>query len=200
MNTGLREQKKRATRVAIADIATGLFERDGFDAVSIAQIAGEAGVAKMTVTNYFARKEDLVFDRHEQVVSALAATVTHRAAGESPLEAIRRDYLAAVARHDVMIGFGRVSFARMIEQSPTLVARLRELMDLRERALADVLREVLDVDDVMALFHAARLASVHRILFTEARRSLLAGHSAEDLERFLTSAATRMFDLLAVDF
>ena len=53
-----------------------MFARHGFEAVTIAQVAEAAGVAKMTVTNYFPRKEDLVYDRYEEIVRGLA-----RAAG-----------------------------------------------------------------------------------------------------------------------
>ena len=73
MSTGLRERRKQETRQATADVATELFVARGFDEVTIAQVADAAGVAKMTVTNYFPRKEDLVFDRAEGVVRSLAA-------------------------------------------------------------------------------------------------------------------------------
>ena len=56
---GLRERKKLATRRAISDIATGLFMERGFDNVTVAEVAEVANVAKMTVFNYFPRKEDL---------------------------------------------------------------------------------------------------------------------------------------------
>jgi AcrR family transcriptional regulator len=196
MTAGLRDRKKQATRLAISDIATTLFEQHGFDAVSIAQVAAAAGVAKMTVTNYFPRKEDLVFDRHEQLMGALARVVADRNPGESPLDAVRRDYLDAVARRDVTLGFSRVSFARMIEDSPVLLAALSDYMHQRELALAAVLRDEEGLDDVMAQFKAAQLGSVHRILFADARHRTLAGESREQIQVALADAATRMFDSL----
>ncbi|TMR06256.1 TetR/AcrR family transcriptional regulator, partial [Nonomuraea turkmeniaca] len=69
---GLREQKKRETRQAISDHATQLFLERGFDRTTIADIAAAARVAKMTVTNYFPRKEDLALDHHEAFVAGLA--------------------------------------------------------------------------------------------------------------------------------
>jgi len=56
MAPGLRERRKQETRQAISDIATRMFVTRGFDDVTIAQVADAAGVAKMTVTNYFPRK------------------------------------------------------------------------------------------------------------------------------------------------
>ncbi|MGI5289742.1 TetR/AcrR family transcriptional regulator [Nonomuraea polychroma] len=133
---GLREQKKRETRQAISDHATQLFLERGFDRTTIADIATAARVAKMTVTNYFSRKEDLALDHHEIFVAGLAEAVSGREPGESALGAVRRAYMAALERRDPIIGFTRQDFARMIADSPTLVARLRDLHDQREEALA----------------------------------------------------------------
>lgn len=196
MTSGLRERKKQATRQAISDMATLMFERDGFDGVSIAQVAAEAGVSKMTVTNYFPRKEDLVFDRAEFVIKGLAAAVARRPTGERVLAAVRRDYLDAVAKRSPIVGFSRVTFARMFEASPVLQARMREMLDQRERTLADLLRDSLPLDDVMAQFYAAQLGTVQRILATEARHRVIAGVPPDELEQFLRESATAMFDLL----
>jgi AcrR family transcriptional regulator len=196
MASGLRERKKQATRQAISDIATMMFERDGFDAVSIAQVAAEADVAKMTVTNYFARKEDLVFDRADFVIGELAATVAERPPGQTPLEAARAGFLAAVQARSPLVGYARASFARMVDGSPVLVARYREMMDLRDRRLADQLRDEFALPDSIAQFHAAQLGSVLRIVTGEARRLLIEGISLDDLQVFLSNTGGRMFDLL----
>src|SRR6185437_7072503 len=98
---GLRERRKQETRQAISDIATQMFADHGFEDVTIAQVADAAGVAEMTVTNYFPRKEDLVFDRADAVIRHLADVIAARAPGESMLAAVRRDYAEAIARADV---------------------------------------------------------------------------------------------------
>jgi AcrR family transcriptional regulator len=136
---GLREMKKQQTRRSISDQATRLFLRHGFDRVTIADVAAAAQVAKMTVTNYFPRKEDLALDLHEEFTGLLARTVAGRAPGESALAALRRAFLDAAARHDPVIGFAGPDFARMVTESPALVSRLREFHEEREDALAAVL-------------------------------------------------------------
>jgi AcrR family transcriptional regulator len=78
---GLRAWKKERTRLAISDVATGLFMRDGFEAVTVAQIAAAAEVSVKTVFNYFPSKEDLFFDRADDVVDALAAAIVDRPPG-----------------------------------------------------------------------------------------------------------------------
>ena len=59
----LRESKKKETRQRISDTATALFYVHGFEAVTVDEIAVAAKVSKMTVFNYFARKEELILDR-----------------------------------------------------------------------------------------------------------------------------------------
>lgn len=196
MTTGLRDRKKLQTRQAISDVATQMFAIQGFDVVTIAQVAEEAGVAKMTVTNYFPRKEDLVFDRAEAIVQSLAATISRRAPGESLLTAMRHDYAEAIARGDGALGLGGADFVRMVEASPVLIARGREISEQREGALADAIAAETGSGDVMHRIVAAQLASVHRILYAEASRRSLAGEPREQIQAVLTAEASRAFDLL----
>jgi AcrR family transcriptional regulator len=194
--TGLRERKKRETRQQISDVATAMFAERGFDAVTISQVAEAAGVAKMTVTNYFPRKEDLVFDRAETVVARLAAAVAARAPGESLLTAIRRDYAQAAARADVTLGLSGPEFAAMIEASPVLVSRSREMLDQREQALGDAIAAETGVDDPQQRVVAALLASVHRVLSGEAWRRSRAGQPRPQIVAVLAAEAQRAFDRL----
>ena len=196
MAPGLRERRKQETRQAISDIATQMFADRGFDTVTIAEVAEAAGVAKMTVTNYFPRKEDLVFDRAEAVIRHLANVIAARAPGESMLAAIRRDYADAVARADITIGLSSPAFARMILSSPALIGRVREMLDQREQALGDAIAAETGTDGPQERLAAALLSSVHRVLSAEASRRSLAGQPREQICAVLADAATRAFDLL----
>lgn len=196
MATGLRERRKQQTRQAISDIATVMFVERGYDVVTIADVAQAAGVAKMTVTNYFPRKEDLVYDRYEEIVSGLARAVQDRAPGESPLAAVRRDYAEAVARRDVTIGVSSPAFPRMVAASPVLTARIREILDQREAALAAVLTAEAGTQDPLHAIVAAQLAAVHRALYFEGSRRCLDGQDMSEAADALGAAATRAFDLL----
>jgi AcrR family transcriptional regulator len=196
MPTGLRERKKQQTRQEISDIATGMFAQHGFEAVTIAQVAAAAGVSKMTVTNYFARKEDLVYDRYEEIVRGLARAAQDRAPGESLLTAVRRDYAGAVTRRDVTIGIASPAFPAMVEASPVLKARIREILDLRETALAAVITAEAGTPDPLHAVVAAQLASVHRALYFEGFRRCLAGQGMAEVADALGTAAAVAFDLL----
>ncbi|MBC6463345.1 TetR/AcrR family transcriptional regulator [Actinomadura sp. HBU206391] len=195
---GLRALKKQQTRQAISDQATRLFLERGFDKVTIAEVAAAAEVAKMTVTNYFPRKEDLALDLHEEFVGGLAHAVAERAPGESALAALRRDYLAAVARHDPVIGFSGSAFARMITGSPALLARLREFHEQREAALAIVLADETGAGahDIHPRVAAAQLGGAHRVLFDETMRQTLQGRRDQEIAAALADAVRTAFDLL----
>ncbi|TDD31598.1 TetR family transcriptional regulator [Actinomadura sp. KC06] len=199
---GLREMKKQQTRENISHEATRLFLRHGFDRVTIADVAAAAQVAKMTVTNYFPRKEDLALDLHEAFVQRLARTVADRAPGESALAALRRGFLHAVERRDPVIGFSGAGFARMITGSPALVARLREFHEEREDALAAVLAEDTGAapDDPLPRLAAAQLAGVHRVLFDETLRRTLNGETDDEIAAAVTATARLAFDLLEPSF
>ncbi|WP_242891559.1 TetR family transcriptional regulator [Actinomadura litoris] len=195
---GLRELKKQQTRQNISHQATRLFLRHGFDQVTIADVAAAAQVAKMTVTNYFPRKEDLALDLHEVFVGLLARTVAERAPGESALAALRRAFLAAVSRHDAVIGFSGPEFARMITESPALVARIREFHEEREDALADVLARETGAApaDLLPRLVAAQFGGVHRVLFQETLRRTIDGQGQEEIAAALAESGRAAFDLL----
>jgi len=95
MQGGLRERKKAATRRAISDIATRLFEERGFEQVTVAEIAAAAEVSIKTIFNYFGTKEELFFDREEELLGLMLETLRGRTPGASPTAAMRPGMLDA---------------------------------------------------------------------------------------------------------
>jgi len=180
----------------ISDAATRMFAERGFEEVTISQVAEAAGVSKMTVTNYFPRKEDLVFDRAEGIVTHLAEVIAAREPGESMLAAIRRDYAAAVARADVTLGLSSPQFARMINDSEALTGRGLQMQAQREAALGDAIAAETGEDTPRQRLIAALLCAPHRVLYAEAARRSLAGEPREQTCSALAEAATAAFDLL----
>ncbi|WP_067701906.1 TetR/AcrR family transcriptional regulator [Nocardia jejuensis] len=195
---GLRERKKQQTRQNISNTATLLFLERGFDNVTIAEIAVAADVAKMTVTNYFPRKEDLVLDLHDEFTGGLARIVRERRAGESALAALRDAYLAAAANQDAVVGFSGPEFARLLTDSPALVGRLREFHEERERLLAAQLAAETDsaAGDFAPRVAAALLGGVHRALFEETVRRTVEGESNQSISEVLTGYINESFETL----
>ncbi|MET9831791.1 TetR family transcriptional regulator [Streptomyces sp. NPDC006385] len=196
--TGLREAKKQETRQLISDHATRLFIAQGFEQTTIAEIAAAARVAKKTVTNYFARKEELALDHQEQFAASLAHAVAARQQGESALAALRRAFSDAVAAQDPVAGFSGQEFARMIADSPTLSACLRGLHDQREHQLAQALAEATGAqpDDITVRTAAGLLGALHRVLFHRIQELTLAGHPNDRIAQAIATEARQAFDLV----
>ncbi len=125
---GLRDRKKQETRQAISNVATLLFVEHGFDQVSVTDVAREAGVARKTVFNYFARKEDLVFDREDEVRELVRTALADRG-GQAPVRAFQSLMRRLVdQQHPVFRITDRpIRFWRMVAESPALTARACEL-------------------------------------------------------------------------
>ncbi|MEV0347050.1 TetR/AcrR family transcriptional regulator [Nonomuraea sp. NPDC050680] len=195
---GLRESKKQETRQLISDHATRLFIAQGFEQTTIAEIAAAARVAKKTVTNYFARKEDLALDHQDAFIASLAHTVTARRDGESALAALRRAFADAATAMDPVAGFSGPAFARMVAASPTLSTCLRGLHDQREHALAHALAAAVGAppEDVTVRTAAALLGTVHRILFQRIQDLTLADRPNGEIAETVAAEAVRAFDML----
>ena len=192
---GLRERKKRHTRQQIFDAAHRLFREQGFDAVTVAEIARAADVSEVTVFNYFPTKEDLFYGGMQFFEEQLIDAVRGRRQGESALGAFRRrvlegtDALATRERVDAIR-----TAARAISTSPSLLGRERDIVDRYTRELAGVLAEETGAapDDVEPLAAAGAMMVVHRMLVEYVRRRVLAGRPRNLAEDF-KSQAVRAF-------
>ncbi|HEY2057552.1 MAG TPA: TetR/AcrR family transcriptional regulator [Amycolatopsis sp.] len=193
MSTGLRAQKKQETRQNISHVATRLFIDRGFDVVTIAEVAEAARVAKMTVTNHFARKEDLVFDIRTEFVVWPAELVRQRPS-DTAFEAIRDGFFAALDERSALLGFAEVPFVRMIRDSERLVSALTEMHLDRERELAGALLDRDPRGGILPRAAAAHLTSVLRLLFDDVWDLTFAG--AADLVPKVRRSARKAFDQL----
>lgn len=96
----LRERKRLATMRRVQTVALELFERRGFDEVTVEEIAAAAEVSPSTVYRSFGTKEHMViWDEYDP--GALEA-ITRELDHHPPLEAIRR-----VVRATVVEAFAR---------------------------------------------------------------------------------------------
>src|SRR5439155_22723039 len=193
---GLRERKKAHTRRAIAEAAQKLFAERGFENVTVAEVARKADVSEGTVFNYFPTKEELFYSGMEAFEAALVDAVRDRPAGESVLEAFRRFVLErsrgleAQERADVIVTAGRI-----INASPTLQAREREIVASYPAALAVLIAEETKAraGDVEPLAVANALMGVQRALTDRVRASVLDGLRGPELAAYARSQGRRAF-------
>lgn len=160
------------TRRKISDVATVLFLDRGFDAVTVADVARQAGVSSVTVFKHFPRKEDLLFDREEDAVEILRAAVRDRDPGIDALTSLREAAFRLVDdRHALSaVKQGSIPFFRTVAGSPALIARAREI----GAELQQALESELDADEQFggdpALFAALVIAGYTTVMTETARR------------------------------
>ncbi|WP_394835643.1 TetR/AcrR family transcriptional regulator [Pendulispora rubella] len=171
---GLRARKKRETRQLISDVATALFIERGFDAVTIAEIAEMANVSKVTVFNYFPRKEDLFFDREQEMRDVACNALARRARGQSPLTVLCDLARELVDGEHPFAKFtdGVSQFWSTVEASPALRARAREMRDEFEADLAAMLADAAGArkDDPAARILAGGVLTGWILAYAEALR------------------------------
>ncbi len=92
--TGRREASKQATSAALRAAAMRLFAEQGYDATTVADIAGAARVTHRTFYRYFDSKEALLSDEFGSWLTMLAGAIRSRPAAEPPLTAVRRAMLS----------------------------------------------------------------------------------------------------------
>lgn len=85
--TGLRERKKLAAMRRIQEVALDLFERAGYENVTIEQIAAAADVSPSSVYRYFGTKEQVVL--WDEGDLQFLAVVRQNLTDHSPVDAVR---------------------------------------------------------------------------------------------------------------
>lgn len=142
---GLRARKKAQTRTAIQDAALTLFERQGYAATTIAEIAAAADVSERTFFRYFPTKEDVVqFDRFDvSMVEAFREQPPHLGVMDAARNAIE-ETLAAAPPGELQAELLR---HRLLREEPELRATLvttissGEMPELFTQALTERLGE-----------------------------------------------------------
>ncbi len=185
------------TRARISEVATRLFLERGFDTVTVAEVAKEAGVSSVTVFKHFPRKEDLLLDRTVDAVELLRSAVRDRAPGIDVLASLRDTAVRLVDDRHALSGVadGSIPFFRTVAASPALVARAREIASDLQQTLA----EELDRDPAFAgdatLLAAFFIAGYSTVLVETARR-LIAGEPPGAVADDHRARLERLFDAL----
>jgi AcrR family transcriptional regulator len=175
--------------VRIVDAAADLFAERGFDAVSVVEIARQAGVVEKTVFNHFPMKEGLVFDADPPMREALLDAVRTRPSGES---------VSAAAGSFVVAAEGVARMARVIRGSRTLQVREREILGELTDALAGLIAEETRAwpGQVEPWLAAHAVLGLYASLLELARNRILAGVTGPELSGELRRQGRRGLALL----
>lgn len=160
------ELRARAVRAAVE-----LFERDGFEATSVAEIAAAAGISRATFFRQVGGKEDAVFADHAPLLERLEARMHRRLADESidPHAVVCEASLQVFTHLAQDLPAARRRYA-VVRSVPAL--REREIVTERryERLFVQVLRAHLPQADALGtVVFAAAVTAAHN----HALRSLL---------------------------
>jgi len=192
---GLRERKKRATRTLIADTALRLFAERGFDQTTVAEVAEAAGVSVKTVFNYFPAKEDLFFDRADEVEQLWLDAVAGHRPGEPLLAGLRRRVLSRFADHP---SGPSGQFRKVLAGSTLLQARGQQMWAGHEDAIAHALAGLLgaDSEDPTARVLAHQVLSIHPMVLRMVEVWTQQGAAPDEVRDRALCLINRAFDIL----
>ncbi|GAB3396662.1 TetR/AcrR family transcriptional regulator [Amycolatopsis echigonensis] len=148
----LRERKRARTRQALIDAATDLFERNGYDETTIADIAAAAEIGTRTFFSYFASKEELVFPDAESRVQALLDALANRAPDDRPIDLLVRVLCHGDEVSNDIIGKLTPLRMRLLQTVPAVQGRALQIQFDAERRIAGILAEAFpdELDDLSA--------------------------------------------------
>ncbi|TDN56514.1 TetR/AcrR family transcriptional regulator [Scandinavium goeteborgense] len=188
-----RSRKRLETRRNISYAATGLFAEKGFDNVTIDEIASAADVGRMTVFNHFPRKEDMFFDRDDEIRQTVANALRQRNDAESPIESLRLLAHRLIAEERPFLQFSDASqgFIAIVNGSETLKARARAIRDEVANGVAAELAHCAGREDVDA---DAQLAAALQLACWST--ALISAHEAFAQSLDATRAAATFLELV----
>ena len=143
---GLREQKKRQTRMAMHRAALELVVENGLSAVTAQMIAERAGVSTRTFFNHWATKESAILgvvgDEGKRAITSLRDKLEVMPVREA-LRAMMRE---AIANVPVDQGLRELK-KKVMEQEPSLHLVNSGNLQTMQTELVEVLAEALDGED-----------------------------------------------------
>ncbi|TDC03675.1 TetR/AcrR family transcriptional regulator [Nonomuraea longispora] len=192
MAEGIRERKKRRTREALIAAAVELFQRQGYEATTVAQIAAAADVSTRTFFLHFPTKEDVVLAGGGARVELAVRVIEQRGPDET-----MRDVLAAavecmigeVAGSELATGIADVRVRLMLTVPELQAWMLRRLLDAQRRIVDALCRSYPEEDDVVAV--AAQVGALVGAVTSAATYALRRGDPPEEVTAAMRAAAGR---------
>jgi AcrR family transcriptional regulator len=151
----LRERKRARTRQALVEAAVDLFERNGYERTTIADIAVAADIGTRTFFSYFATKEELLFPESDDRIRAAVDAIRNRRPADGPVDVLLRGLGDAGATSDDMTGRIARLRTRLMRETPVLLGRAMQIQlaggNVIARELAAAYPERLDEVSAAAL-------------------------------------------------
>ena len=174
-----RAARREGTRQALFASAMTLFGQQGYDAVTVDDIAARAGVSRRTFFRYFATKDAVLLDHSERRLAVLRRHLGRSPVGAPGHQLVRRALQALVhrasAEREELLAVERVTRA-----SSALIARqLEQDIDL-ENTIADAIQRA-DGGGAAGRLRAEVCAAAVVGAWRSTLRAWFAGGCADDL-------------------
>ena len=137
----LREQKKLDTKKLLIDTAFTLFEKRGFAATSVDEVARSAKVSRSTFFRYFDSKEGVVFATQEESGSGFVKALEARPPEEPALLAFERCLIELAEQSGEEDKRMALRFMRLLDESPQLRARYVQNLERWAQLIAKAMAE-----------------------------------------------------------
>jgi AcrR family transcriptional regulator len=154
---GLRDRKRLRTRQALISAAMRLFEENGYEQTTVAEIAAAAEVSTKTFFNHFASKDEVLFPHLSGRIDDAVAVIERRKPAENIPDVLMRamEYMLADAVRDELDGGLASVRLPMIISVPSVQAATLHRYFQAEARLAEALHhaypEVLDAPTAAAV-------------------------------------------------
>ena len=135
---GLRARKHRETLARITDAGISLFLEKGYQATTLDEIAGAAGISRRSFFHYFKSKDDILLQLQSGMGDMIAEAVRQAPQGVRPLEAVRDAVLeicSAIPADEML------ALDRLMRSSDAVMARKQASYVEHENTLFEALRE-----------------------------------------------------------
>jgi AcrR family transcriptional regulator len=152
---GLRESKKRATRVALSRATIRLTLERGWKNVTVEEIAAAAGVSERTFRNYFSGKAAAVAGLHLDRMVHIADDLRARPADEPLWDAVTEVVVAHFTPPEAASHAGdrqRADSMRLLLAEPALHGELAKANAAAQAALAAAIAERTGTDLVRDIY------------------------------------------------
>lgn len=138
----LRDRTRRAVQGELVDVAIRLFIQNGYDEITVEQIAEAAGMSKRSFFRYFPSKDALLLGKYDRLGEDFAVALSARPRDEATWAALRRmfdgvvDYIS-----DPEHAAQAEAVDRIVQASGSLRAGYLERMQRAQERIVAVIEE-----------------------------------------------------------
>jgi AcrR family transcriptional regulator len=187
-----RERKKRETRKRLMEAALQLFQQNGYDQTTVAQIARAADVAKGTFFNYFVTKDAILPTLVEWRLQELKeALLPEHGAPASPVARIKMALSLIAGDPLIQLPLAKRVFTAVMHHQQSSTIRPGQAL---AQLLAEQVRQAQDMGEIDPDIDPTNLGSMIHALFFQQMIMYHHGYRPAPLQEMLAGAVDLLLD------